>query len=110
MSFSCFNTNMQFIFGHGDAWQYLWNFWWFKTALVDMHTNPFYTHMLHWPHGISLIFQTFSLTNTIAALPLQYIFGLVWTYNLLLIAGFALTALAAYKLAHYLTGNSIAAL
>ncbi len=101
---------MDFIIGYGDAWQYVWNFWWFKTALLDLHTNPFFTNYLHWPNGISLIFQTFSLTNTLAALPLQYIFGLVWTYNILLIAGFALTALASYQLAYYLTKNRLSAL
>jgi hypothetical protein len=30
-----------------DGWQYLWNLWWMKTALVDLHTSPFHTPYLY---------------------------------------------------------------
>lgn len=101
---------MDFIIGHGDAWQYLWNFWWFKTALFDLHTSPFFTHLLHWPVGISLLFQTFSLTNTLAAIPLQAIFGLPATYNILLLLGAGLTFFSTYALVVYVVKNRGAAL
>src|SRR2546423_9265026 len=25
--------------GGGDAWQHIWNLWWVKHAVVDLHTN-----------------------------------------------------------------------
>lgn len=99
---------MRSLAGHGDAWQFLWNFWWVKTALIELHTNLFFTHYLHWPNGISLLYQTLSLSNSIVAVPMQYLFGLVTTYNILVFLSFAMTGLATYLLAFYLTKNRIA--
>ncbi len=99
---------MRSLAGHGDAWQFLWNFWWVKTALLELHTNLFYTSYLHWPSGISLLYQTLSLSNSLVAVPLQYLFGLVTTYNILVFFSFAMTGLATYLLAFYLTRNKIA--
>ena len=96
------------IIGYNDAWQFVWNFWWFKTALFNLHTNPFYTTYLHFPDGISLLFHTVNLANTIPAIIFQYIFGEVQTYNLLVIFNLALTGFAVYLLGLYLTKNKFA--
>lgn len=96
------------IIGYNDAWQFVWNFWWFKTALFNLHTNPFYTTYLHYPSGISLLFHTVTLTNTLPAVLLQYIFGLVTTYNLLVIFNIAWSGFAVYLLSTYLTKNRFA--
>lgn len=40
-----------------DNQLFIWNFWWFKHAIFELHTNPFYTNYLFWPEGISLFFR-----------------------------------------------------
>src|SRR5262249_58028757 len=37
-----------------DAYQFVWNLWWVRTSLVDLHTNPLFTRLLFYPDGISL--------------------------------------------------------
>ena len=43
-----------------DCFQFTWNLWWVRTALLDLHTNPFFTHYLFYPQGVSLLFHTLS--------------------------------------------------
>lgn len=96
------------IIGYHDAWQFMWNFWWVKTAFFS-GTSPFYTDYMHWPNGISLLFHTLNLPNAVASIPLQPILGLAATYNIILLLNFALTGLGVYLLAQYLTKNRFAA-
>lgn len=96
------------LLGYNDAWQSVWNFWWVKTALIDLHNNPLFTSYLHWPNGISLLFHTINLSNSLVAVPLQYIFSLTTTYNILLFFNFAFNGFATYFLAYYLTKNKFA--
>jgi len=32
-----------------DCFQFVWNLWWFRTSVVDLHTNPFFTRYLFHP-------------------------------------------------------------
>jgi len=50
--------------GYHDAWQFVWNLWWVKTAVLSGQ-NPLFTHLLHHPTGISLLFHTLTFVNTI---------------------------------------------
>ena len=80
-----FSTKM---FGWGgDRYIYLWNMWWLKKALLDIHTNPLYTDYIYYPKGISLAFHDFSLLLTTVSLPLQVLFSLEEIYNLFFIVG-----------------------
>lgn len=99
------NTNL---LGYHDAWQFIWNFWWVKTALINLHTNPFYTYYQYWPNGISLLFHTLNLSNSLLSIPLQYLFSLTTTYNILILLNFSFNGFATYLLVHYLTKNKIA--
>src|SRR4051812_10940373 len=36
---------------YADRAQPIWNIWWTKTALLDLHTNPFHTNLLYFPNG-----------------------------------------------------------
>ncbi|MBM2821037.1 MAG: hypothetical protein HW405_797 [Candidatus Berkelbacteria bacterium] len=95
------------IIGYHDAWQFIWNFWWVKTALLN-GISPFFTTYLHWPNGISLLFHTLNLPNAIISISLQPIFGLPATYNILVLLNFALAGLSVYLLAKLLTKNRFA--
>src|SRR2546426_8310720 len=57
------NLNTGLVGGYVDGYENLWNYYWVKTALLDLHTNPFYTSYLYYPTGISLRFHTLNLAN-----------------------------------------------
>ncbi len=102
-----FSTKM---FGWGgDRYIYLWNMWWMKKALLDLHTNPLYTDYLFYPRGISLAFHDFSLLVTTISLPLQGIFSLEEIYNILFLLTFVLGGGGCFLLVRYLTGDNLAA-
>ena len=44
-----------------DRAQNVWNLWWTKAALLDLHTNPFHTDLLLYPQGADLYFHTLNL-------------------------------------------------
>ena len=92
--------------GGGDAFQNLWNLWWVRKSIVDLSTSPYYTDYLFYPTGISLTFHTLSLFNSLLAIPLQEIFGLVASYNILFIFGFVLSGYGTYLLVKYLTKDT----
>lgn len=92
------------VFG-GDAVLYLWNFWWIKKALIELAVNPFYTHYLFYPSGLNLAYSGLTLPNSLTAIPLMELIGFNAAFNFLSIASLALSALGAYLLTYYLTGN-----
>ena len=95
--------------GSFDALQNVWNLWWFKYAVVDLHSNPFYTNLVYHPTGVSLLFHTFNPFNAILAIPLQMIFGLTVSYNMIILFAFVAAGYGAYLLAKYVTRNAAAA-
>lgn len=90
-----------------DAFQFVWNVWWVREALVTLHQSPFHTHYLFYPGGASLLFHTFSATLGLASVPLQLLLpgGAVTAHNVLVIAGPALTVVATGLLAREVTGD-----
>ncbi len=103
------NISTHFMCDGGDGFQNMWNMWWLKTSLIDLHTNPYYTKYLHYPNGISLLFQTFNSFNGLISIPLQYLFNMETTYNLVVIFSFIMSGISMYILARYLTKSRLAA-
>jgi hypothetical protein len=95
--------------GSFDALQNVWNLWWFKYAAVDLHSNPFYTNLVYHPTGVSLLFHTFNPFNAMLSVPLQMIFGLTASYNIIILFAFVVAGYGAYLLAKYITQNATAA-
>jgi hypothetical protein len=95
--------------GSFDALQNVWNLWWFKYAAVDLHSNPFYTNLIYHPVGVSLLFHTFNPFNAILSMPLQMMFGLTVSYNMIILFAFVAAGYGAYLLAKYVTQNAAAA-
>jgi len=93
-----------------DTFLNLWNFWWVKKALLDLHTSPYFTDYIFYPTGTSLVFQTFSPYNALLAIPLQGIWNRIVAYNLLYLSSFPLAALGGYLLAFHLVRDRLAAL
>lgn len=105
-------TNMTgAIMGTGDAWQVLYILWYTKQAILG--GNPdltiTFTNYLFYPNGIPMIFSSFSLFNQLIGVPLQMLFGLAATYNIVWLLSFILAGYGAFLLVRYLTGNDAAA-
>ena len=92
-------------FGSGDLWQNYWNFWWWKTALFDLHVWPFHTEQLLYPFGVDLIFHTHSSFNMLAAMPVNLAWGEAAAYNVCVLAAVALSGFGAWLLVREWTGN-----
>ncbi len=77
----------------GDGLIFLWDMWWVKHALLTSHVNPFNCPFLFAPQGVDLTFHTLWLLPAIISMPMQGIFGLVLSFNVLYLLGFVLTGL-----------------
>ncbi|HUS16865.1 MAG TPA: hypothetical protein VM536_17855, partial [Chloroflexia bacterium] len=84
-----------------DRDQNLWNLWWVKTALLDLHTSPFQTDWIYWPTGVSLQFHTLNVFNGLLSIPFQPFLPLPVIYNLIVLLSFVLTGWGAYLLLAY---------
>jgi len=80
----------------------VWNLWWVRHAIVDLHSNPLVCGHLFYPLGIDLTFYTLTIINGFASVPLQPLIGLVSTNNVIVLASFVLSAYGAYLLVKYL--------
>jgi hypothetical protein len=88
-----------------DRDQNLWNLWWVSQAITSLH-DPYHTNLLYYPNGVSLYFHTLQPFNGLLATPLIPIFGLIVTYNLIVVISFVLTGYGSYLLVkHILSGT-----
>jgi hypothetical protein len=93
-----------------DRNQNLWNLWWAKTALLDLHTNPFHTDWIYWPDGVSLQFHTLNIFNGLFSIPLQAFLPLPEVYDLIVLFSFVMTGWGAYLLLDYILARTAGAL
>ena len=100
--------NFQSLAGHGDAWQFVWNFWWVRKVITTPLLQLFHTTSLHWPNGISLLLQTMTLVNSVPAALLSPLIGYVPAYNLLVMLHFVLSGLGMYLLCFHFSRNHFA--
>ncbi|MDQ2806146.1 MAG: hypothetical protein M3Z04_04385 [Chloroflexota bacterium] len=96
-----------------------WDLWWLKTALLDRHSNPFYTDLLYYPYRnaaqpLPLYYHTLQPLNGLLALPVLLLTdattGPTLAYNLLVLGHFIAGGWAMYALVRYLTGSVAGAL
>jgi len=92
-----------------DHGQNIWNFWWFKKSLLELQLPTVYTDYIYYPYGVPLVFSTTTELNSLISIPLQTIFGLVETYNLILIFMFVLSGVSTFLLVRYLTKCKLSA-
>ncbi len=89
----------------GDAGSFVWALGWMKTALVDLRVNPFHTDYVFYPlGGATQVLWAVSLIAFIS-IPLQYLFGLIVTHNILHIAATVVTAWGMFLLAEDVIRN-----
>ncbi len=93
----------------GDRYIYLWNMWWMKKALLELHTSPLFTEYIFYPHGTGLGFHDLSILNALLSVPLQWLFSIDEIYNIEFLLTFILGGFGCFLLVRYLTGDNLAA-
>ncbi len=84
-----------------DAMVHYWNGWWFQRAL-QLGQSPFFTDLLNFPEGVSLITHNFAFLNIMPWLLLEPLIGGIPAYNLIILLYLALCGWAMYQLAYEL--------
>ena len=88
----------------GDKWVYIWDFWWFKHALVNLGISPFFTHMQFQPTGTSLALHDMNYLWSMLSIPLQSFLTLPTILNIFMLSCFILNGLSFYYFAYQITG------
>jgi hypothetical protein len=91
----------------GDAFVHVWTFEWVKQALASGQ-SPFYTELLFFPDGASLLFHNFAWVHIAVWLPLQALVGAYPAYGLIFLIIFIFNGFSAYLLARDLTASHFA--
>ena len=75
---------------------FLWNLWWVRHAIFDLHVSPLYTNTVVYPFLSPLAGHTLALLWGLVSAPFQMIFGLIPIFNGILVLAFVLAATAMY--------------
>ena len=91
---------------NGDAGVYVWNLWVFRHEIVANHQLPFLTsEILALGPQVPLALHNYTTFANVLAFPLIPIFGVVKTFNLLVLASGVMSAYAMYFFARARTGG-----
>jgi hypothetical protein len=94
----------------GDVGVYVWNLWVFRHEIVQNHHLPFLTsEILALNPPVPLALHNYTTFANLLAFPLLPLFGVVRTFNLLVMASGVMTAYAMYCYARYRSGDAAAA-
>jgi hypothetical protein len=75
---------------------FFWNLWWVRHAIFDLHVSPLYTNYVVYPFVSPLAGHTLALLWGFVSAPFQLIFGLIPTFNAILVLSFVLAGVAMY--------------
>ena len=92
----------------GDSFVHLWTFEWVKNSLAAGQ-SPFYTNLLFYPNGVTLIFHNIAWLNIAVWLPLQAIVGAAAAYTLVHMGVLVFNGFAMYLLAREVAKSEKAA-
>lgn len=100
------------VFGgpRGDKWVYIWNFWWFKYSLTELHQLPFFTGMQYYPTGTSLALHDMNYLWSLLSIPLQSYLSLGTILNIFMLSCFTLNGLSFYACARRITQSPVGSL
>ena len=85
----------------GDAGVYVWNLWVFRHELVAHHQLPFLTsEILALNNSVPLALHNYTTFANLLALPLIPFFGVLKTFNVLVLASGVMTAYATVSYTH----------
>ena len=96
----------------GEVWDhqlYLWDAWWMSQSLFRGE-NPFFSNMVYAPEGTPLILHTLVPLPAAAIALLGFSMSTELAYNLIVLAAFPLSGMAAYLLCRRFTRDHISSL
>jgi hypothetical protein len=93
---------------NSDSYGSVWKVWDVGHSVFVQHEGIWYTNLIFWPVGASLIFQNNVPIAALLVYPLTLV-SLPFAYNVIFFAGMALSGLAMMLLAEYLVRNKFAA-
>jgi len=80
----------------------LWNLWWFRHAVVDLHQSPFDCRHVFYPYGANLWFHSLSPVRGVIGLGMLSVLSLPATQNTILLLDLVAAGVCAYLLARQL--------
>ncbi len=89
----------------GDTLGTIWKFWWLKSSIWSEHISPWFCPYLAAPFGLDLSIIPQNAFYTYLVPLFLFFFDEIFTYNLILLFSFILSALTMYLLAYYFTEN-----
>ncbi|MDA4123239.1 MAG: glycosyltransferase family 39 protein, partial [Thaumarchaeota archaeon] len=90
-----------------DKYHFIWNFWWLGHS-ISTGVNPLQTGLMFYPQGTSLVLQTIDYTDGAVSAILSLVAGEVFSFNVIILASFALSGVAAFLLAWHFTRSRLA--
>lgn len=78
---------------------FTWDLWWVRHAVFDLHVSPLVTNYLVYPFASPLAGHTLALLWGFISAPLQSLFGLISTFNLIVVFNFVAAASLMYVFA-----------
>ena len=75
---------------------FLWNLWWVRHAIFDLRVSPLYTNFVVYPVVSPLAGHTLALLWGLISAPSQMLFGLIPTFNGIVVLAFVLAGVAMY--------------
>jgi hypothetical protein len=93
----------------GDNFYFTWLVWWFKRALLDLHTLPLTVPFFNYPEGWNLAYNEITPAMAVMAMPFAVVGGPVFGYNMAMLLSFVLSGLGTFLWVRRLTQNSLAA-
>lgn len=92
------NFSRGFYLDKGDGYQNVWNIWWVNEALVHRHASPYFTNMVQYPFGTTLVPQTMNIFNGLMAIPLMNVlsFSLIQATNFAVLFSFFVSGLTMF--------------
>jgi hypothetical protein len=85
-----------------DEYTFIWNTWWFRYSLLQLHSNPLFSSHIFYPLGISLVLYTYNLFNALFSMPLQPFLSLPAIANLTNVFALTFSGYGTYLLLRYL--------
>jgi len=89
--------------GSTDVYEYMWELWWAKRSIVDLHISPANVTALYHPYGAHHPLLLLDAYLMLTSLPLVLLFSPAAAINLHLLSSYALTGFTTYLLCWHLT-------
>ena len=75
---------------------FYWSLWWFKYAILNLRTDPFFTNYILFPNTVNLSMHSHVFTLGLLSLPFQLFLDMHWIVNGWIVLSFFLSAVCMY--------------